>query len=68
MWSTRDGVETFQAWEVPKAKLYDASVRLVAAMAQYQSIEGYRYDFRIVITPADGQDLRSAMDQLEGKK
>jgi len=67
MWVTPHGVETFQAWEVQNSKLYDATIRLYAAMSQYSGIEGYRYDVRTVATASEGEDMRAALAQMQAR-
>jgi hypothetical protein len=67
-WPTRDGIESFHVWEVPNAKVHDATIRLVAGMTQYLGIEGYRYEIRPVATAAENEEIQSAVAQLESNK
>ena len=54
-WGSRDGTEVISIFEMNNAKLYDGLLELSARMVEFNSIEGYRYDIRVVATPADMQ-------------
>ena len=66
-WATRDGVETFAAYEVANNKLYEAFIELHAALAQYAGIEGYRYDIRSVGGSGDAEPLQKAISRRQSK-
>lgn len=67
-WSTRDGVETFAAYEVANAKLYDFLLVLSMRMMEYHGIEGYRYELRVVGSPSEIAAGQRRFDELQKKK
>jgi hypothetical protein len=67
MWTSKEGAESFFAYEVANGKLYDAVMLLHAACSQYAGIEGYRYDVRVVATLADSEFVQKGIARLQTK-
>ncbi|MCJ7743725.1 MAG: hypothetical protein MUO99_04100 [Dehalococcoidales bacterium] len=67
-WPSRDGAEVFTVFEIDNAKLYDGFLELAARMAEFSSIEGYRYDLRVVATAADMQAMARLIAERQAKQ